>query len=100
MDIVRPYNNEPTGYLATTPKEFADAMEKVLSADDSTLVEMQRRARDSVQERFSEKVFEEQWRKSMHEALQRERVTIFGHKMIDPPDDFQVTDSAGKHRME
>ncbi|GJJ71297.1 alpha-1,2-mannosyltransferase [Entomortierella parvispora] len=100
MDIVRPYNNEPTGYLATTPKEFADAMEKVLSADDSTLVEMQRRARDSVQERFSEKVFGEQWRKNMHEVLQRERVTIFGHKMIDPPDDFQVTDSAGKHRME
>ncbi|KAG0049999.1 asparagine-linked glycosylation protein [Gryganskiella cystojenkinii] len=100
MDIVRPYNNEPTGYLATTPKEFAVAIEKVLSTDDTTLIEMQRRARDSVQERFSEKVFGEQWRKSMHEALKRERITIFGHKMIDAPEGMEVRDSEGKHRME
>lgn len=85
MDIVRPYNNQPTGYLATTPQEFAEAIEKVLSADN-TIVDMQRRARDSVQERFSEKVFCDQLRKCLHEVLSREKVTIFGRKLIDPPE--------------
>jgi len=85
MDIVRPYNNEPTGYLATTSQEFADAIEKVLVAGDATL-DMQLRARDSVQERFSEKVFEEGFQKCMHEALSREALTIYGRYMIDPPE--------------
>ncbi|KAF8932524.1 mannosyltransferase [Dissophora ornata] len=85
MDIVRPYNNQPTGYLATTPQEFAEAIEKVLSASDS-IVDMQLRARDSVQERFSEKVFGEQLQKCMHEVLFREKVTVYGHKLIDPPE--------------
>ncbi|KAF9280632.1 asparagine-linked glycosylation protein [Mortierella alpina] len=85
MDIVTPYNNQPTGYLATTPQEFAEAIEKVLSADN-TIVDMQRRARDSVQERFSEKVFCDQLRKCLHEVLSREKVTIFGRKLIDPPE--------------
>lgn len=84
MDIVRPYNNQPTGYLAATPQEFAEAIEKVLSADDS-IVDMQMRARDSVQERFSEKVFGDQLQKCLHEVLSRERVTIYGRKLIDPP---------------
>ncbi|KAK3833815.1 MAG: hypothetical protein JOS17DRAFT_682804 [Linnemannia elongata] len=85
MDIVRPYNNEPTGYLASTPQEFADAIEKVLSAGDST-IDMQLRARDSVQERFSEKVFGEGFLKCLHEALSREAITIYGRYMIDPPE--------------
>ncbi|KAF9152405.1 asparagine-linked glycosylation protein [Linnemannia schmuckeri] len=85
MDIVRPYNNKPTGYLASTPQEFADAIEKVLSAGDSTL-DMQLRARDSVQERFSEKVFGDGFQKCLHEALSREAITIYGRYMIDPPE--------------
>jgi alpha-1,2-mannosyltransferase len=84
MDIVRPYNNQPTGYLATTPQEFAEAIESVLAADDS-IVDMQLRARDSVQERFSEKVFGDLLQQCMHEVLVRERITIYGHKLIDPP---------------
>ncbi|KAF9572694.1 asparagine-linked glycosylation protein [Mortierella alpina] len=85
MDIVKPYNNQPTGYLAITPEEFAEAIENVLSAD-ATIIEMQRRARDSVQERFSEKVFGDQLQKCLHEVLSREKVTIFGSKLIDPPE--------------
>jgi alpha-1,2-mannosyltransferase len=85
MDIVRPYNNEPTGYLASTPQEFADAIEKVLSAGDSSL-DMQLRARNSVQERFSEKVFEERLQKCLHEVLSREAITIYGRYMVDPPE--------------
>ncbi|KAG0368126.1 hypothetical protein BC939DRAFT_393814 [Gamsiella multidivaricata] len=85
MDIVQPYHNEPTGYLAITAKEFADAIEKVLSAEEGSLLDMQLRARDSVQERFSEKVFGEQLQKCMHEVLSLEKVTIYGRKLIDPP---------------
>ncbi|KAF9123167.1 asparagine-linked glycosylation protein [Mortierella sp. 14UC] len=85
MDIVRPYNNEPTGYLASTPQEFADAIEKILAAGDSTL-DMQLRARDSVQERFSEKVFVDGFQKCLHEALSREAITIYGKYMLDPPE--------------
>ncbi|KAG0302236.1 asparagine-linked glycosylation protein [Dissophora globulifera] len=89
MDIVRPYNNQATGYLASTPQEFADAIEKVLSAD-SSIQDMQLRARDSVQERFSEKVFGEQLQKCLHEVLSREKVTIYGHRLIDPPE-YELT---------
>ncbi|KAF9583621.1 asparagine-linked glycosylation protein [Lunasporangiospora selenospora] len=82
MDIVQPFNNQPTGYLAAKPQEFADAIEKVLSASDEELLDIQLRARDSVQERFSEKVFEERFRKCMHEVLSRESLTIPGQKMF------------------
>ncbi|KAF9907992.1 asparagine-linked glycosylation protein [Linnemannia zychae] len=85
MDIVCPYNNEPTGYLASTPQEFADAIEKVLAAGDATL-DMQRRARDSVQERFSEKVFEDSFQKCLHKMLSREAITIYGKYILDPPE--------------
>ncbi|KAF9208254.1 asparagine-linked glycosylation protein [Haplosporangium sp. Z 27] len=94
MDIVRPYNNLPTGYLATTPKEFADSIQKILSTEESDLLDMQLRARDSVQERFSEKVFADQLKKCLHETLSREKVTIYGRKMIPPPEDTSSTGSS------
>ncbi|KAG0259428.1 asparagine-linked glycosylation protein [Mortierella polycephala] len=94
MDIVRPFNNQPTGYLATTPQEFADAIEKVLTADGS-IVDMQLRARDSVQERFSEEVFGEKLQECMHEVLSREKVTIFGRKLIDEPEGGWLTEPKG-----
>ncbi|KAF9177860.1 asparagine-linked glycosylation protein [Haplosporangium sp. Z 11] len=99
MDIVRPFNNQPTGYLATTPQEFADAIEKVLTADEST-VDMQLRARDSVQERFSEKVFGDKLQECMHEVLSREKVTIFGRKLIDEPEGGWLTEPEGGWPME
>lgn len=85
MDIVRPFNNAPTGYLATTAQEFAEALEKVLVADESSLLDMQLRARDSVQERFSEKVFGDQIQKCLHQVLSREKVVIFGSNLIPAP---------------
>ncbi|KAF9112998.1 asparagine-linked glycosylation protein [Mortierella sp. AM989] len=86
MDIVQPYNNEPTGYLATTAQEFADAIEKVLSTDESALLDLQIRARDSVQERFSEWVFGNQLQNCLHEILSREKITIYGRKMVPLPE--------------
>ncbi|KAF9433729.1 asparagine-linked glycosylation protein [Entomortierella beljakovae] len=88
MDIVQPYNNLPTGYLATTPKEFSEAIEKIISADEADLIDMQHRAQDSVQERFSERVFGDQLKKCLHETLSRERITIYGSKMIPPPEEI------------
>ncbi|KAG0027839.1 asparagine-linked glycosylation protein [Podila clonocystis] len=95
MDIVRPFNNAPTGYLATTPQEFAVALEKVLSTDESSLLDMQLRARDSVEERFSEKVFGDQIQKCLHEVLSREKVVIFGSKLIPAPADVVAQEIAG-----
>ncbi|KAG0080106.1 asparagine-linked glycosylation protein [Podila epicladia] len=85
MDIVRPFNNASTGYLATTSHEFAEALEKVLVADESSVLDMQLRARDSVQERFSEKVFGDQIQKCLHQVLSREKVVIFGSNLIPAP---------------
>ncbi|KAF9380222.1 asparagine-linked glycosylation protein [Podila verticillata] len=94
MDIVRPYNNAATGYLATTSQEFAEAIEKVLTADESSLLDMQLRARDSVQERFSEKVFEDQIQKCLHQVLSREKVVIFGSKLIPAPAEVVAQEAA------
>ncbi|KAF9429890.1 asparagine-linked glycosylation protein [Podila epigama] len=95
MDIVRPYHNEPTGYLATTPQEFAEAIANVLEADGSpALLDMQLRARDSVEERFSEKVFGSQIQHCLHEVLSREKVTIYGHKLIPTPEEGLATKEA------
>ncbi|KAF9403048.1 asparagine-linked glycosylation protein [Mortierella sp. AD011] len=100
MDIVRPYNNLPTGYLATTPQEFADAIEKVLSTDEAELLDMQIRARDSVQERFSEKVFADQFEKCMHETLAREKITIYGRHMVPPPENESKEGSDASSNVE
>lgn len=94
MDIVRPYNNAATGYLATTSQEFAEAIEKVLTADESSLLDMQLRARDSVQERFSEKVFGDQIQKCLHQVLSREKVLIFGSKLIPAPAEVVAQEAA------
>lgn len=95
MDIVRPYNNAATGYLATTPQEFVEAIEKVLTADESSLLDMQLRARDSVQERFSEKVFGDQIQKCLHKMLSREKVVIFGSKLIPAPAEAVAQEAVG-----
>ncbi|KAG0347612.1 asparagine-linked glycosylation protein [Podila humilis] len=96
MDIVTPYNNAPTGYLATTPQEFSDAIQKILDEDESSLLDMQLRARDSVQERFSENVFGKQIQKCLHQVLSREKVTIFGHKLVPPPEEEEPVPETAK----
>ncbi|KAF9175124.1 asparagine-linked glycosylation protein [Mortierella sp. AD010] len=80
--------------------EFADAIEKVLSTDEAELLDMQIRARDSVQERFSEKVFADQFEKCMHETLAREKITIYGRHMVPPPENESKEGSDASSNVE
>jgi hypothetical protein len=54
-DIVVPWEGQPTGFLATTPAEYADALEQVLSGEVDTGA-MAAAARESVA-RFSDEQF-------------------------------------------
>jgi len=57
-DIVVPLpeNGQPTGLLASTPQEYADAIYKAFSMEQSALVSMRRNAISSA-ERFSDEIF-------------------------------------------
>ncbi|XP_004349028.2 glycosyl transferase [Capsaspora owczarzaki ATCC 30864] len=57
MDIVTPFRGQPTGYLATTKEEYAQAILALLAMKDSERHAMQERARASVSSRFSDEVF-------------------------------------------
>lgn len=57
LDIVTPHNNEPTGFLAATEIEYADAMQTIFSMTIAQGQRIRENARDSVR-RFSEQQFE------------------------------------------
>lgn len=57
LDIVVPYDNGPTGFLADDEDGYADAMERILSMPPAARLEIRRRARLSVT-RFSDQEFE------------------------------------------
>lgn len=57
LDIVVPYDNGPTGFLADDEDSYADAMERILSMTPAARLEIRRRARLSVT-RFSDQEFE------------------------------------------
>ncbi|RIA94805.1 glycosyltransferase family 4 protein [Glomus cerebriforme] len=54
MDIVIPYNDNVTGYLASTPEEFAIKLANVFSLSEEEYNNMQTNARESVTGKFSE----------------------------------------------
>eukprot|EP00033_Pygsuia_biforma_P001125 GCRY01001282.1.p1 GENE.GCRY01001282.1~~GCRY01001282.1.p1 ORF type:complete len:462 (-),score=103.13 GCRY01001282.1:1121-2506(-) len=56
-DIIVPFNNRPTGYLASTPLEYADRIEAILEMTEEERLLISSGARDSVASRFSEEVF-------------------------------------------
>jgi len=55
-DIVRPIDGKPTGYLAISPEEYADAMYNVLNLPAEELRAMQLRARKQA-DKFSDEAF-------------------------------------------
>ena len=57
LDIVVPYQNKPTGYLASDIEGYANAIESVLKMSHEDRTEMCINARASV-ERFSEQEFD------------------------------------------
>ncbi|CAB4438639.1 unnamed protein product [Rhizophagus irregularis] len=59
MDIVIPYNDNITGYLASTPEEFATKIANVFSLSEEEYKNVQINARENVIGKFSESVFQE-----------------------------------------
>lgn len=65
-DIVVPYQGKPTGYLASTPAEYAEQFAKILQISNIDLAPIQANARQSV-DRFSDATFSESFQE--HVAL-------------------------------
>lgn len=63
LDIVVPFNNQRTGFHATTAASFAEAMYQAMTMPDKEAVKMRKAARQAAEEKFSEKRFEEGWEK-------------------------------------
>ncbi|EDQ87667.1 uncharacterized protein MONBRDRAFT_27085 [Monosiga brevicollis MX1] len=57
QDIVIPYENEPTGFLAETAQEFANKMEMILDMPEGQRQQLRARARAAVSNRFSDEAF-------------------------------------------
>ncbi|GLB38552.1 putative ALG11 mannosyltransferase N-terminus [Lyophyllum shimeji] len=64
QDIVVPFDGEPTGYHAQTPKSFAEALHAALTLSPADDLAMRRRARTWAVQRFSEEEFERGWQAS------------------------------------
>ena len=60
LDIVTPYNEKPTGFLAADVKSYADAMETIFNMSDEQKTDIRNCARQSVA-RFSESEFEQKF---------------------------------------
>ncbi|EPQ54836.1 UDP-Glycosyltransferase/glycogen phosphorylase [Gloeophyllum trabeum ATCC 11539] len=60
-DIVVPFNGEPTGYHATTPESFAEALYSAFTLAPEQELAMRERARTWAVQRFSEEEFEKGW---------------------------------------
>lgn len=57
MDIVRPYEGQRTGFLATTPAEYADALEAVFASDSPLDIDALTTAARASVSRFSDEEF-------------------------------------------
>ncbi|BFZ54409.1 asparagine-linked glycosylation protein [Savitreella phatthalungensis] len=72
LDIVVPCNGERTGFHAVDVSTFADAFEQAFSLQEADVLAMRRRAR-LMSERFSEQVFEAQWRTNITHLMRSAR---------------------------
>ena len=57
LDIVTLHNDNPTGFLASTEKQYADKMQQIFNMSSAERQNIRENARDSVY-RFSEMEFE------------------------------------------
>ena len=64
LDIVVPYQGEPTGYHATSPETFAEAFHTVLTLSPEADLAMRTRARTWAVQKFSQEEFEKGWDES------------------------------------
>ncbi|KAH7359964.1 hypothetical protein BKA66DRAFT_215570, partial [Pyrenochaeta sp. MPI-SDFR-AT-0127] len=74
LDIVVEVDGKPTGFHATTTKQYAEGFHKALSLSPSETFAMRQRARKSA-DRFTDRGFAEKWLHNMEElvALQIEK---------------------------
>ncbi|EMC97593.1 glycosyltransferase family 4 protein [Baudoinia panamericana UAMH 10762] len=68
-DIVVDIDGQPTGFRATTEKEFADGFAKALSLSEEEAFTMRQRARKSSW-RFSERVFSDAWTNQLEKLVE------------------------------
>ena len=60
LDIVIPFENESTGYLAADPSEYVDCLNQIFDLSVNETLKMRNNARKSALERFSEQRFQSQ----------------------------------------
>ena len=68
LDIVVPYDGEPTGYHAETAEEFARGFQAVMQMDPDERYAMRMRGRQLAQ-RFTEEAFAQQWIEEMEKLV-------------------------------
>ena len=68
-DIVVDYDDEPTGFHASTPAEYSEAFVKALTLSPEDKVSMRLRARASAQ-RFGEQEFSDDWIEQLKKLIQ------------------------------
>lgn len=72
LDIVTPYQGQPTGFHATTPASFATQLAAILELEreqPDVVTALRGRARMAASERFGETRFEEDWLTAWNELL-------------------------------
>jgi len=67
-DIVVPFQGKTTGFLASSPQEYAEHIYSILSMSDEARKEMQMAARDSTS-RFSDEIFDEKFKYAIRKIL-------------------------------
>lgn len=73
LDIVVPdENGNKTGFLASTPEEYADCLYEILEMKEEDLVKLRTCARNHVQKKFSLEVFEQGFMDSLLRGLKVE----------------------------
>lgn len=70
LDIVVPFEDGQTGFLADSEDSYASAMETILALSPSARLEIRRNARRSV-ERFSDQEFEASFLSATETLMQR-----------------------------
>eukprot|EP01119_Soliformovum_irregulare_P014584 TRINITY_DN3992_c0_g1_i1.p1 TRINITY_DN3992_c0_g1~~TRINITY_DN3992_c0_g1_i1.p1 ORF type:complete len:458 (+),score=101.03 TRINITY_DN3992_c0_g1_i1:65-1438(+) len=67
-DIIKPLRDDPVGFLASTPAEYAEAFNRIFEMKESERKELQNRARKSA-DRFSDEAFERDFQKFVARIL-------------------------------
>jgi len=73
LDIVVPdENGDKTGFLASTPEEYADCLYEILEMKEEDLIKLRTCARNHVQKKFSLEMFEQGFINSLLRGLKVE----------------------------